>query len=286
MNKVQKWASHIKRQKWVWDDVYSVGGINHLTNLFHDIIPLQKPLPSLYGYNFIFNNQTNSLLGSDGYDNYQAPMDDENHQLFRRRMWVGGSLDYLGPLPTTNDLVRCEERIRNVRTVGSSVFVTIMRSFTCKDSPVMTEQRTIMYTNEAFQPTLKQEVHLNPNVSDGVQDSTSCTFRLLDVMRFSALSYNLHKIHYDRLYCASENLRDVVVSGPLLVLVMLHYAATKLPDLRIQRFSYRNSLPCYIDEEVQLVLNKHDDNAYEIAVMKKGLLLSGGIITPQGSGYA
>lgn len=40
----------------------------------------------------LFNNQLNTKLGSDGYDNYQAPVNEQGEQLYLRRMWARGEL--------------------------------------------------------------------------------------------------------------------------------------------------------------------------------------------------
>lgn len=295
---VRAWAAHIKKQAWVWDDTYSIGQISHLSALLRRIVPLPRHSARLHGYNFIFNNQTNECLGADGYDNYQAPMDGAR-ALFSRRMWVGGALDHLRPLQP-NDVVRCTERVRAVRQVGASVFVTVGRDMARAGEQVMHETRTLVYTNERYlapggagnvtglravsatkdTQSLEKRHAADTEPAFSARDSSLSTgllFCLSDVMRFCALSYNLHKIHYDRRYCASENLPNVVVPGPLLASVMLHYASSLLPDVNFGRFTYRNSLPCYIDEPVELVLRPRE-GGYEVHVMRGLRQLAGGAI--------
>lgn len=273
------WAAHIKKQAWIWDDTYSIGQIAHLSRLLRDILPLPRPTSRLHGYNFIFNNQTNAHLGSDGYDNYQAPKDGAR-ALFSRRMWVGGTLDHYSALQP-NDVVRCTERVRAVRQVGASVFVTVGREMTRGEQRVMAEKRTLVYTNERYteKPRADNWTH-KPSRTHSAGDigAPALLFRLSDVMRFCSLSYNLHKIHYDRQYCKLENLANVVVPGPLLALVMLHYVSSVLPGVEIGGFTYRNSLPCYIDELVDLILRPHGKD-YEVHVMRGLQLLAGGVVT-------
>lgn len=323
------WTAQIKKQVWIWDDTYSIGQISHLSRLLRDILPLPHPSARLHGYNFIFNNQTNSDLGADGYDNYQAPKVG-GRALFSRRMWVGGSLHHILPL-RVNDVVQCIERVTAVRQVGPSVFVTIGRDMKRTGQRVMTEKRTLVYTNERYEaPDTGREVLRSGSLGAGFgekarisgcgnQDpgsnkppasgeivaddlvnavplvtgfslkcnsdthSAGLRFGLSDVMRFCSLSYNLHKIHYDRNYCLSENLAAVVVPGPLLALVMLHYVSSMLPQMEIAQFTYRNSLPCYIDEEVEIVLLRHDAR-YKVFVMRGLQLLAGGALAlrPEG----
>lgn len=249
---VSRWAAAIKHQRWLWRDTYSLGAIGHLTELLHEVVP--QKTDRLYGYTFIFNNQSNSTLGTDGYDNYQAPTDD-GKQLFARRMWVNGSLSFFHGAPRPGDVIDCEERVTAVRTVGLSVFVGIKRDFSRDSRPFMLETRMLMYTNEPYKaPEDAKQLDTQPTHEQEVLRQMLSISRS-QLMRFSALSYNLHKIHYDRAHCTSEGLRNIIVSGPFLVLLMLHCVAASFPDREITSFKYKNSGPCYIDENVDLVIS-------------------------------
>lgn len=276
-NQVRQWANHIKSKSWVWDDVYSVGGLNHLKTLLGEIIPSQSI--NIYGYHFIFNNQSNSNLGQDGYDNYQAPMSESGKPLFQRRMWVNGLLEYYRNGPEVYDQIRCIEKIQSVRSIGDSVFVTIGRDFSkLEGSPVLKELRTLVYTNELYRkPELVGKVSEVPRSLVG-----SYKFKLSanDVMRYSSLSYNLHKIHYDLQYCRLEKLANVIASGPFLALLMLHYFQSLFPRTNIKSFKYRNSEPCYVDEELELAVIKAGEN-YNVSIMKDGRILCGGNLLVQ-----
>lgn len=317
MNKlVSRWAAHIKTKTWTWDDTYSVGSISHLSRLLNEIAPA-KP-SKLYGYSFLFNNQTNSELGADGYDNYQAPQS-EDGALFSRRMWVGGMLEYFSEPPKLNDQVKCVEKVKSVRSVGTSTFVSIARDFFVEESRVMKETRTLVYTNERFgiektmaneknlihdEKTMANEKNLTSEkailvtktigllhqLTNGIEHTSTnlihsglgfgpsrrtLTFRPLDVLRYNALSYNLHKIHYDKRYCLEENLPDIVVSGPMLVLTMLHCFSGMYPEIKIKAFKYRNSEPCYVDDVVDLVICED-----LVCIEKMGRPLCRGTIDP------
>lgn len=272
---IATWAKRIKSESWIWDDVHSVGAHNHLNILLQEIVPSQTN--NLYGTHFIFNNQSNTNLGIDGYDNYQAPKAESGNALFNRRMWVNGHLEYICGGPQVNNLIRCVEIIKAVRSVGSNVFVTIGRNFSGEDgSTVLRELRTLVYTNELYQtPDLDRGgVSINSGVLVGEH---LFRYSLNDVMRFSSLSYNLHKIHYDVQYCKQENLANVVASGPLLVATMLRYFLSLFPDAKIKTFKYRNSEPCYIDEDLLLQVKKMGAN-YDINIVKDERKLCGGVV--------
>lgn len=273
---IAAWAKKIKNCSWVWDDVHSIGQHNHLSTLLQGLIPSQSR--NLYGTHFIFNNQSNTNLGSDGYDNYQAPMSESGNPLFQRRMWVNGHLEYFGKGPQINDLIRCIEKVKAVRTVGTSVFVTIDRDFAVSNgSTVLRELRTLVYTNELYQrPQVDKDPQVVPSEEELVAEK-QFLFSLNDVRRFSSLSYNLHKIHSDVQYCHQENLANVIASGPLLASMMLHYFSSIFPDVKIRSFKYRNSEPCYIDESLVMHVRKKGAN-YEIHIVKDDRKLCGGIV--------
>lgn len=274
-SQVRLWASKITAKSWIWDDVHSVGGVNHLNSLLQGIVPSASQ--SMYGSHFIFNNQSNTNLGHDGYDNYQAPMSPSGTPLFQRRMWVSGFLQYFGDGPKVNDLIRCMETVDSVRSIGDSVFVTIGRKFTKIEGnrPVMEEIRTLMYTNELYKsPSIAASSAETDSFPSAVA-SHKFMLSLSDVMRFCSLSYNLHKIHYDLQYCQEEHLANVIAPGPFLVQLMLRFFQLVCPEAKIKTFKYRNSEPCYIDQDLHLHVVRDAAN-YEVFVSKDGRKLCGG----------
>lgn len=272
---VQQWATNIKTLSWTIKDTISLGHVTHLRNLLHEIVPGEEAInPRLYGYSFLFNTQTNNTMGSDGYDNYQAPLAPCGRQLFKRRMWAGGRFEYLSDQPTVNHSVDCVERVTAVRVLQQNAFVLIEREFSSKNTPFLKELRTLIYTSDPFQ----QNLEMGRASEDLFEQSVTTTFRLEHIMRYNFLTYNLHKIHYDRAYCLLEGLQDVIVSGPFMVLVLLHYFAGQYPDRVIKSFKYRNSKPCYIDKDVDLCI-RGKDRVFDLEIVGDKQILCSGTIT-------
>lgn len=231
--KVHQWARWARTQRWHWRDTYALGAIGHLQQLTRE---LGVALPRLYGHHFLFNNPTNSDVGSDWYDNYQAPRAG-GAQLYARRMWVGGSVAY-DRVPRENDIVDCAEGIKAVRALGSNVFVTIERVYTVAGQPSMRETRTLLYTNDPFEQR-------DTAAAGAAADSLAVSAQ--QQLRFSMLSYNLHKIHYDAAYARLEHLPRPLVLGPFLAVLMIQYFAQQHPATPVRSFTYRNSAPMYVD---------------------------------------
>lgn len=288
-----RWTSQIKNQKWIWDDTVSLGQLAHLWVLLREIVPAKTS--TMYGTSLIFNNQTNANMGLDGYDNYQAPQDAGN-QLFERRMWVSGSLKF-HEVPMMGQHLRCMEHVLLVRKVGDSVFVTIQRrtrelDLTKEENEgevkrsVVDEVRSLVYKQKAEKEAEKRDFIKDDSISSNSNETPDTTHKhhfLISpgqVARFSALSYNLHKIHHDREYCLSEGLEDVVVLGPMLVNVMLHYFASVHPKVNLDSFKYRMSDPCYVNRPLTMTL-EDDLGRYELAIWENGRKLCLGTATPK-----
>lgn len=289
-----RWTSQIKNARWTWDDTVSLGQLKHLRTLLNEIIPSKTW--TLYGTSLLFNNQTNASLGLDGYDNYQAPQEN-GKQLFDRRMWVSGSLKFR-KTPRIGESLRCIERIQLVRRVGDSVFVAVLRETRKLDFDSEVEGGSVKVGNENTGDVLVSELRslvykwradASENTETKTTESSSTvtqnetnpdttlefTISASQVSRFSALQYNIHKIHYNCDYCLSEGLSDVIVLGPMLVNIMLHYFALRYPKAAIELFSYRMSEPCYVDRQLRISMENGEKNV-EIAVWEGNKKLCNG----------
>lgn len=250
---VDRWCSAAKAKLWVWPDCYTIDTVRDMQSLLTGIVPgTVSNRASLYNCHFAFNTQSNKILGSDGYDNYQAPLGTHGEELFSRRMWVNGSIEYFQGSPALDQKIDCVETISSAKYLSSNVFVKISRIFTdrCTQLKIMKETRSIMYTNRPY----KRDTAPRPTSLTECVKSCNASVSLEQQIRFSSLTSNLHKIHCDIEHCRKENFPQVVVSGPLLVLIMLHYFTCCYPRAVIRELSYRNSEPCFVDDIFKIAL--------------------------------
>ena len=103
-------GQHFKSQTNFNQRYFSIGKYNNLTNLLNSILQINHH-PTVnkswfQGFHFLFNNQLNTKLGSDGYDNYQAPVNEQGEQLYLRRMWARGELEFVST-PPLNSPIDC-----------------------------------------------------------------------------------------------------------------------------------------------------------------------------------
>lgn len=273
---IYKWANIAKSNPTILRDTISIGPTIHLTNLLNQMVqsnPIANSTApeSTYkqwnqGFHFLFNNQVNLKLGSDGYDNYQAPVSPQGEQLYLRRLWARGEIQFIG-LPKINTNTVCLESIRSVRMIEDDVFVTIVRNFhdAATERELLVENRTLAYTNELYNPS--------PVISKVIEDTgmvKDLCISYVDLLKYSMLTYNLHKIHFDQKYCRSiEDLPNTIVHGPLQVTLLLYWFGECFPDLNVSSFKYRTYEPCFPNEAICLSITKDEEHKYVLSIFNK-----------------
>ncbi|GAA4879135.1 FAS1-like dehydratase domain-containing protein [Actinomycetospora straminea] len=206
------------------------------------------PLPPLWHWFTLLEHRASSDIGEDGHP-VEGPFLPPLPR--RRRMFAGGRLWSSGPLPVGAEL-RCRERVSDVAVKsgrsGASAFVTVRRELTVDGRDVAVEEQDVVYRSETPGRT-------RPSIGRPLADGTELPGpwrRGLEpdpvlLARFSALTYNGHRIHYDHPYTTGvEGYPDLVVHGPLLALLALELPRTCAPDAVVAEFSYRLVRPAFL----------------------------------------
>ena len=158
-----------------------------------------------------------------------------------RRMWAGGELIFTG-LFQADDLVTRDSRVEAITfktgSTGPLGFVSVRHEYGARGVGVLSERQDLVYREDpvpsARRPALPNADDLGPPIASyRVRPDAVLLFR------YSALTFNGHRIHYDRAYAIDvEGHDDLVVHGPLQATWMLNLAARvmgKCPS----RFTYR-----------------------------------------------
>ncbi|MCS6778513.1 MAG: MaoC family dehydratase N-terminal domain-containing protein [Geminicoccaceae bacterium] len=167
-----------------------------------------------------------------------------------RRMWAGGRLAWQRPLRIGETL----ERVSTVRAVslkqgrsGPLVFVLVEHRFMADGHPVLVEEHDIVY-RELPRPEEAAAPPLAPSPGPWRRRWQPDPVLLF---RYSALTYNGHRIHYDHRYATEvEGYRGVIVHGPLLATLMLDLLRRERPDAGVARFDFRATAPLFAGEEL------------------------------------
>ena len=183
-----------------------------------------------------------------------------------RRMWAGGALEFTGDL-AIGDYVRRTSRVAGITLKqgksGPLCFVTITHTIEAGGMVRVSERQDIVYRGaDAGQPRAEAEpvIGLDPR---GVVVTAPVLFR------YSALTFNGHRIHYDRRYAIEEEAYPgLVVQGPLQATMLLHYVAAlrgRDPD----RFSFRSQSPLF-DEDIVELQSAGDENRLVAWTSRRG----------------
>jgi 3-methylfumaryl-CoA hydratase len=167
-----------------------------------------------------------------------------------RRMWAGGRFDTAEPLPVGAEVTRVSriaDVVRKTGRTGDLVFVTVEHAFLCAGRTALRERQDIVFRGVPQQDAPAADTPgaaaIEPRAAD-VSETVEATTTLL--FRYSALTFNGHRIHYDVDYARqAEGYRGLVVHGPLQATLMLHLAA-RISSGRVPRgFAYRGVAPLF-----------------------------------------
>jgi 3-methylfumaryl-CoA hydratase len=145
-------------------------------------------------------------------------------------------------------------------------FVTVREELYADNRHVATEEKDIVYRSEPDGGRRRQIA------APGPADAAGTPRRVLFVdpvllFRFSALTYNAHRIHYDLPYATEiEGYPGLVVHGPLLALLALEPARLHRPDAPVRAFDYRLVHPAFAPAEIAAVARPRGEDGMEVAV--------------------
>ncbi|SLN53886.1 hypothetical protein ROJ8625_02756 [Roseivivax jejudonensis] len=161
-----------------------------------------------------------------------------------RRMWASGDLTFHRPLHVGERLTR-HARIADVAekagAAGPMVFVTVAYDIAGEDGLAIEERQNIVYLEmpESFRPPKPVPVPPAPLAERIVDVDAPLLFR------FSAVTFNAHRIHYDHAYAREvEKYPDLVVHGPLQAMLLAGLAADHR-GTPPARFAYRGVHPMF-----------------------------------------
>ncbi|MCW5752670.1 MAG: MaoC family dehydratase N-terminal domain-containing protein [Alphaproteobacteria bacterium] len=183
------------------------------------------------------------------------------------RMWSGSRLAFHEPLRIGDEVTR-HSRIEQIEgkqgRSGPLCFVTVAHRFITARGLAMTEDQGIVFRG----PAPKGEA-AKADSTQAPTGSRSGPFRCgsVDLFRFSALTFNGHRIHYDRDHARTEGHPDLVVHGPLQATLMLRRAVAERGRLPA-RYEIRGLRPLY-REEAFFLATRPADGGLELAVEKE-----------------
>jgi 3-methylfumaryl-CoA hydratase len=224
----------------------------------------QGLLPALWHWVLFHSEVPTSGLGVDGHPRRRAEMDE-----FPQRMWVGGRVRITRPLRMGVDAERVSRVARaDVKEGGAGRFwlVTVGHTIEQDGAPCIEEEQDLVFRTAGSLAPLGPDVDVEPD--DEWVEARVADPKLL--FRFSAVTANAHRIHYDHPYAtAVEGYPDLVVHGPLTAILLAELARTRR-GRDATAVAYRARAPHFANRRFWLTGNPADDGASLRAVRADG----------------
>ena len=192
-------------------------------------------------------------LGADGHPQTSPilpPVD------LPRRMWASSEVEFLAPLRVGDEIKRTSEVIGVDRKSGSSgelIFVRVRHETSSKDAVCIREVQTLVYREESGEPAILPPTTGYAGGDFDFTESLNPAPQML--FRYSALTFNTHRIHYDLNYAQhEEGYPALVVHGPLMASLLLRFATTHLGYEAIKSFAFKGRSPAYCGQDLHLGL--------------------------------
>ncbi|PEQ13094.1 hypothetical protein B2G71_09760 [Novosphingobium sp. PC22D] len=199
------------------------------------------PLPLLHHWLYFWDVRPPSGLGLDGHPakgGFLPPVP------LPRRMWAGGRLTFHKPLllgarvEKTSTIVAVKEKTGRS---GTLVFVTVRHQLDGGDGLAVSEEQDLVYREPAA-GAVPATIAAEPDESAWHREVDPDPVLLF---RYSALTMNGHRIHYDRPYAIGEEAYPaLVVQGPLQATLLMHLAARNL-TAPVTGFEFRGQQPAF-----------------------------------------
>ncbi len=203
------------------------------------------PLPPLWHWLYFLPMHRQSEIGADGHakrGGFLPPVP------LPRRMWAGSQFNFVSPL-------RVGDRIERTSTIadvsskegrsGSLVFVKVRHEVRCNGAAeaALVEFHDIVYREAQRPDDQPPPPQAAPQAADWQRTIVPDDVLLF---RYSALTFNGHRIHYDRQYVTQvEGYPGLIVHGPLIATLLLDLLRRHLPDANVADFRFKAVRPTF-----------------------------------------
>jgi 3-methylfumaryl-CoA hydratase len=201
-------------------------------------------------------------------------------------MWAGSAMEIGRPI-LIGDPIERRSTIKDITAKdgrsGRLVFVTVEHEVHGPRGLALRERQDIVYRDPA---PATEAVSVPPPAEEQQQFDLTKTFRpdAVKLFRFSALTFNGHRIHYDRDYARhEEGYRDLVVHGPLVATLLLALAVEAADTRQVSRFTWRGKKPAFANAALTLGARRDGpDEIFVAAVGPDGVTMEArAVLTPE-----
>ena len=228
----------------------------------------QKPpsgfLPPLWHWTLFQHWAPPDALGKDGH-----PMRENGLEDLPRRMWAGSRIDFLRPIALAGEVTRTTAASAITERTGRSgrlAFLTLRHTLSQDGAAVLTEEQDIVY--RAIAPYVAPPP--NPPAEEAGFSRTVVPDTVL-LFRFSALTGNSHRIHYDLPYTRHTELYPgLVVHGPLIAILLAETWRAQEAYRPLRQMTIRALAPVFCGAALTLAGTASPDGATLQALDERG----------------
>ncbi|KAE9380629.1 hypothetical protein N431DRAFT_432917 [Stipitochalara longipes BDJ] len=229
------------------------------------------PLPACYHLAYFTPSQVEEELGRDGTDTTFNPPSP-----FTRRMWAGGELEWIGgeanrlkigqTVTETTKLVSAVGK--KTRSGEEMVVVGVEKVYENEQGVALVDKRNWIFRPEITTPQAPASKPDEVPFPAG-KYTREFTQTPVTLFRFSALTFNGHKIHYNREWCREvEGHRDLVVHGPLNLINMVNlWRDVQGRDIVPKKVTYRATSPLYAGEKYRVIMDEEQSKVSEVKIV-------------------
>jgi 3-methylfumaryl-CoA hydratase len=242
LNTLKDWVGREQAQQ----DLITAAPLSGLSATLDRDDPLPAagtPVPPLWHWLYFLPQAPAHQIGPDGHPRrggFLPPV------ALPRRMWAGSRLDFVQPLRVGERATR-RSRILSVDAKqgrsGTLVFVTVRHDYSGDQGLALTEEHDIVYRD------LPQRGAAVPAPQPAPADAAFSRDIVPDpvlLFRYSALTFNGHRIHYDRSYVTEvEGYPGLIVHGPLIATLLLDLLRREQPHAKVRRFASKAVRPIF-----------------------------------------
>lgn len=208
-----------------------------------------EPLPPLWHWLYFLPATAASAIDRDGHarrGGFLPPVP------LPRRMWAGSDIRFVAPL-YVGDAV---ERVSLIEDVshkrgrsGELVFVTVLHRLARGEQLVLEERQQLVYREAGGGEAAALPTQAPAQVPAQAAPAAAQWSRAIHpdpvlLFRYSALTFNSHRIHYDREYATrEEGYPGLVVQGPLAATLLVDLLERALPGVQLRSFRFRGNRP-------------------------------------------
>jgi len=231
-------------------------------------------LPPLGHWLFHLPDTPQSALGPDGHPqrgDFLPPIP------LPRRLWAGSRIRFHREISLGSEVIRRSTVTGiKIKTHGSGkAFITLRHEVLSGHDLLLTEEQDIVYLDEQRPPASANVIEMSD-----AQVVRTFTADPAILFRYSALTFNAHRIHYDRHYATSvERHPGLVVHGPLIATLLMDQFLRRRPDAQVRTFECRARVPTFDGLPFQLCLNERNGEVGLWAQSTDGVTLMSAALT-------